>query len=126
MTDCRARGWLAGGAGSILALRLVSGAAAPAQTPAPVYPWPHTARGGTVLERFPIPPGCSETSPPQGSFAEWLARLPLRPPGTEVRDRRGKAIEPWSPALAVVDVDLLGPQDCADTALRLRAEYLWG
>jgi len=63
-----------------------------------------------------------------GSYAHWLRHLPLRKPGTPVRDHRGAPLAASTAvAAAVVDLDV-GKRDlqqCVDTLIRLRAEYLW-
>jgi hypothetical protein len=63
-----------------------------------------------------------------GSYALWLRHLPLLGPGTSVRDYAG-AVLPSSTAAAAAVVDLdVGKRDlqqCMDTLIRLRGEYLW-
>lgn len=91
------------------------------------YPWPQVeARYQPLAQRFPPPPGFSRVPLAQGSWGEWLRNLPLRAPGTPVRADDGAVIVPGNaPSLAaVVDLDLLRYQQCADTIIRLRAEYL--
>ena len=88
--------------------------------------WANPAAADTVAERFEVPAGCSEVAAPPGGFAAWLAARPLAPKGTPVRASDGSRVwATYSPALAVLDLDLLGPQDCADSVMRLRGEYLW-
>ena len=92
------------------------------------YPW---ARGEPAFEpaaaRFAPPAGFWRVPVARGSWGEWLRHVPLRRPGTPVRGRDGALIVPGdSPHLAaVVDMDVRPNQECADTILRLRAEYLW-
>jgi hypothetical protein len=66
---------------------------------------------------------------PRGSYAHWLRHLPLLPPATPVRSFRGEVILPADhrSLAAVVDLDLgrRDRQQCADTIMRLRAEYLY-
>jgi hypothetical protein len=90
------------------------------------YPW----LGGRTCEplsgRFAPPPGYARTAAADGSFASWLRSLPLKPgmppvllfDGSEKRNRSAHA--------AVIDMDV-GTRDlqqCADTIIRLRAEWL--
>jgi len=78
----------------------------------------------------------SEIKPPEGfvrsevepnSFAAWLRGLPLRKKGTLVRMYNG--LPKYNPRVAhrVIDMNI-GDKDllqCADAAIRLRAEYLY-
>lgn len=67
--------------------------------------------------------------PPVDGYAAWLRALPMRPAGTPVKSYRGDTI--WSGddsrILGVVALDVGGAdlQQCADTILRLRLEWLW-
>lgn len=79
------------------------------------------ANAETVREAFP-PPGGAERLPAD-AFGTWLGHLPLRPVGTTaltwdgrgVRGHPGRVVD-----LPLVPGDL---QQCADSALRLRAEW---
>jgi hypothetical protein len=74
------------------------------------------------------PAGFRRVRVASGSYAHWLRHLPLRKPGTPVRDHRGAKL-PSSTAVAEAVVDLdVGRRDlqqCVDTLIRLRAEYHW-
>ena len=61
---------------------------------------------------------------PEG-FGAWLRRLPVRPDGSVVRTYAGDVVA--APAQAVVPLDLGSGdlQQCADSVLRLYAEYRW-
>ena len=65
----------------------------------------------------------------EGTYAHWLRHLPLLPRHSPVRSYDGKVVLPaGSPAIvAVVDLDVgrRDLQQCWDSILRLRAEYLW-
>jgi len=93
------------------------------------YPW-HRRRAGyePLASRFPAPAGFRRISVPERSYAHWLRYLPLLPKRTPVRDYAGSLL-PGSTAAAAAVVDLdVGQRDlqqCVDTLLRLRAEYLW-
>jgi hypothetical protein len=83
----------------------------------------------TLLERFPTPPGFSRVEAPPGSFAAWLRGLPLAPEGSPVRAFDGRIIldgdDPRLAAVATLDVGTKDLQQCADTAIRLHAEWLF-
>ena len=92
-------------------------------------------RGMTVEARFRVPAGFERVPAPQGSFAAYLRRLPLKPHGAVVKFFNGR-VKPNSGVYAAV-VDLpIGPVEagryghrdlhqCADAVIRLRAEYLF-
>lgn len=74
---------------------------------------------------IPAPQGYRRSSCPAGSFAAWVARLPLRL-GDSVRTFDGRDVSGQYDVLAVVDLPLLFRADleqCADWCLRLWAEY---
>jgi hypothetical protein len=84
-------------------------------------------RGRTVEERFRPPEGFERSGEEADSFGEYLRKLPLKPHGSKVKfyDGRTKAGGSY---LAVLDIDT-GSRDlqqCADSVIRLRAEYLYG
>ncbi len=83
--------------------------------------------GNTVQERISAPEGCERIDLPQGSFGEYLRNLPLKPDGSKVMYYNGE-IKPNDVYAAVIDLDV-GKRDlqqCADSVIRLRAEYLYG
>lgn len=85
------------------------------------------AEGTNVLERIAVPKGYERVPIENGSYADYLRKLPLKPPGSKVHLFNGelKAKEVYE---AVLDVDV-GERDlqqCADAVMRLRAEYLYG
>ncbi len=94
----------------------------------PAYPWRAGAAAQSLEDAFPAPEGFSRKPVAPGSFGAWLRRLPLRSDRT-VRDYRRRAVadETSGTVAAVVDLDV-GPRDlqqCADSILRLHAEWLW-
>jgi hypothetical protein len=64
-----------------------------------------------------------------GTFGAWLRGLPLRPAGTPVRDFQGGQVlpaeDPRLAAVAELDVGTANLQQCADSIIRLHAEWLW-
>ncbi len=93
------------------------------------YPWERRAAAYEALvDRLKPPEGFSRVEAKKGSYASWLRRLPLLPAGTPVRSYRGRTILRGDSKLvaAVVDLDLSkrDRQQCADTIMRLRGEYL--
>lgn len=82
--------------------------------------------GRTVLERIAVPDGFQRVKLVEGSFGEYLRNLPLKPHGWEVHYYDGD-VKPGRVYEAVIDMDV-GKRDlqqCADSIIRLRAEYLY-
>ena len=75
--------------------------------------------------RFPAPAGFTRVPVEKGSFAAWLRGLPLRTDRTSVLAYDGSEIDAPAAATVALDVGERDLQQCADTAIRLRAEYLW-
>ena len=77
--------------------------------------------------RVPTPDGYAR--PPAEGYAAWLRALPARPAGSPVRTHRGAQVfagdDPQLLAVLDLDVGDADLQQCADTVLRLRAEYLY-
>ncbi|MCC3156788.1 DUF4846 domain-containing protein [Hymenobacter sp. 15J16-1T3B] len=98
----------------------------PAST-SPRYEWltkPYNPQAA-LAARFAPPAGCQRVAVTPGSYGEWLRGLPLRPRGTAVRLHDGRLKDPQTVHAAVIDIDtgLRDLQQCADAAIRLRAEY---
>jgi hypothetical protein len=84
------------------------------------------AAGQTIGSRFPAPDGFVRVPTATGSFAEFLRSLPLKPDGTAVRLYSGALAARQDGHAAVIDLDV-GPrnlQQCADSVIRVRSEYL--
>jgi len=91
------------------------------------YPWPRSnAAYDPLAARLPTPRGFRRVPLERGSWGDWLRHLPLLPRGSPVTSHRDDLVMPGDfPALAAVaDLDVRKNQECADTILRLRAEYL--
>jgi len=94
------------------------------------YSWlSKDARVRPLEATFAPPPGYTRVSLEPGSFGAWLRGLPLRPAGTLVRDFRGGQVlaadDPRLAAVAELDVGTANLQQCADSIIRLHAEWLW-
>lgn len=79
--------------------------------------------GQPLEERFPSPPGFNRVAVESGSFGAFLRTLPLLPPGTPVRSYAGDTIAAPAAAVAALDVGKNDLQQCADSAIRLYAEW---
>jgi hypothetical protein len=127
--------WPATTLACLMAARAAAGApsdakCASADEAAELYRWSRRAKTYDCLaRRFPPPTGHARVQTPKGSYAEWLRHLPLLPPGTPVLSYRRSVILPsTNPALAAVvdlDVGTRDRQQCVDTIMRLRGEYLF-
>ncbi len=92
------------------------------------YPWHRGYEPDRSLaRRFPAPPGFRRVAVDPGSYEEWLRWLPLKPPDAPVRLHTGqlKGIQHRHAAVVDIDVGHKDLQQCADAAIRLRAEYLY-
>lgn len=109
---------------AVFALFLIAArtVAAPVSLPAGLDP----AGGSTVESRFPPPEEYVRLPVPPRSFAAFLRRLPLKPPGSDIRLFDGRTRSGRGVAAAVIDrpVGARDLQQCADAIIRLRAEYL--
>ncbi|HOT00819.1 MAG TPA: DUF4846 domain-containing protein [Acidobacteriota bacterium] len=117
------RPWIAIGA---ILLGMWAAAQAPAGERA--YPWlPDDLTAHALRQRIPPPPGFVRDDPAAGSFARWLQRLPLKPGRPPVRYWDGTLVPVQDGHCAVLELDI-GRRDllqCADAAIRLRAEFLY-
>ena len=81
--------------------------------------------GKTINERFLTPEGFERTPLESGSFGEYLGDIELKPVGSNVHYFDG-TVKPSQVYDAVIDIDV-GTRDlqqCADSVIRLRSEYL--
>ncbi|QDG50191.1 hypothetical protein FIV42_05435 [Persicimonas caeni] len=78
-----------------------------------------------LSQRFNPPAGYSRVSVGEGSFAQFLRGLPVRVDRTGVLSYRGRRLSSPSAAIVAIDVGERNLQQCADSAIRLHAEYLW-
>lgn len=83
--------------------------------------------GKTVASRIRVPAGFERVHVADGSFADYLRHLPLKPHGANVLLYDGRIKKNNGIYEAVVDLQI-GNKDlhqCADAVIRLRAEYLY-
>lgn len=113
-------------------------AAAPPPDPALValaarYPWLAADRDVSALDRldkrFQVPSGFTRVPLAAGSFGAWLRGLPLERGGASVVSHRGEIILPPAhrnlAAVVAIDVGAQDLQQCADSVIRLHAEWAW-
>ncbi len=81
----------------------------------------------SIAVRIPPPDGYERLDAPPGSFGKWLRNLPLKPGKPAVFLHDGIRKYNQNAHFAVVDIDVgrKDLQQCADAAMRLRAEYLY-
>lgn len=79
------------------------------------------------IKDIPAPENYVRVTVTEGSFAEWLRDLPLKPDKTAVYLHNGEKKSRQDVHYRVVDIDTgrANLQQCADAAMRLRAEYLF-
>lgn len=95
-------------------------AAPAADQPAPV---------DTLESRFAPPPGFTREPLPASSFGAFLRTLPLAKVGAPVLTHTGKVLYETHPniaAIVAIDVGKGDLQQCADSVIRMHAEWLYG
>ena len=85
------------------------------------------ARVRSLADSFAPPAGFHRVAVADGSFGAWLRGLPLRAPGTPVRSFRGDVLHDGEDArvaaVAELDIGARDLQQCADSIIRLDAEW---
>ncbi len=111
---------------------LVLSSMALAQTPVDgaAYPWLVDLDGEqpvtvTLQERFTAPDGFDRVAVTESSFAAWLRGLPVRTDRTQVLSYQGRVLDRPSAGVLLMDVGSRDLMQCADSVIRLHAEYLW-
>ncbi len=90
---------------------------------------PPSARVRALVDAAPAPSGFSRAETAPGSFASFLRGLPLRDQAAEVHAYDGSVLRGADDhrvfAVAELDVSPIDVQQCADSVIRLHAEWLW-
>lgn len=81
----------------------------------------HVALAQTVSEAFPPPPGAHRVA--SDAFGAWLGELPLYEPGRQVLSYDGRPMAMDAARVVNIPVGTRDLQQCADSALRLRASW---
>jgi uncharacterized protein DUF4846 len=97
------------------------------------YPWPKSRPdappGDRLEQRFVPPDGFVRAPVAAGSFGAWLRDLPLEASGAPVLSHRGAVILPPDhrhlAAVVAIDIGAQDLQQCADSVIRLHAEWQW-
>ena len=94
------------------------------------YPWAGVpASADTLAKRFPTDAGFARIALDEASFGAFLRTLPLEPAATPVRSFRGDVIlagdDPRLAAVVAIDVGDRDLQQCADSVVRMHAEWRW-
>jgi hypothetical protein len=121
-------------AGSVASSAMAQPAPSSVPTPAVHYAWlaePSAPKSTDSLwARFPAPAGYKRIELATGSFGAFLRTLPLSPEGTPVVAYHGGVIHPAThpnvAAVVAIDVGKGDLQQCADSVIRLHAEWLFG
>ncbi len=83
----------------------------------------------TLEESFEPPAGYSRKALPAESFSSFLRQLPLRAEGSPVNTYERKLLleggDPRIAAVAELDLSYADIQQCADSVIRLHAEWRW-
>src|SRR3954468_21729129 len=89
------------------------------------YVWLQEAPTGRSVSDIPAPSGFVRVPLQDGSFEDWLRKLPLkRSPLVHLYDGSLKGNQTAQYAVIDLDVGNEDLQQCADSVIRLRAEYL--
>ena len=114
-----------------LALALLAAAPAPPDSAQRArYVWLDAKQSVRTLESaFPTPAGFTRVSEDPKSFGAFLRTLPLLPEGAPVLAFDGATVHPGTDprvaAVAALDVGNRDLQQCADSIIRLNAEWHW-
>jgi hypothetical protein len=92
------------------------------------YPWMGEVAEVPVVSleaHVPTPRGYKRVPADAGSFGAWLRALPIRTDRDEVRSYDGARIVTRSGGVVPWDLGKRNVLQCADSAIRLHAEFLW-
>jgi hypothetical protein len=130
------RTFLASLAGAVVASRCATRTLAGGELAAPTadqlsrYTWLDPGAQIRPLDRsIAAPAGYARVKTDASTFGAWLRELPLRGAGTPVKSFAGDVLHQGNDARisAVVEIDCgkSDLQQCADSAIRMHAEWLW-
>ena len=77
----------------------------------------------TLVSKFPVPQGYERVTVQPKTYSHWLRHLPIRTDRTNVLSFRGYRLSRPSAAIVAIDVGTRDLQQCADSVIRLHAEY---
>lgn len=79
-----------------------------------------------TIADIPVPDGCLRINQDSGSFGAWLRELPLKPASARIHlyDGREKSVQRALYRVIDLPIGERDLQQCADVAMRLRADYL--
>ena len=95
----------------------------------PLYPWREgETQGESLKTRYPEPEGFARVPLAKGSFGAFLRHLPMKAPSARLRRYDGKLVSfaPYADGIIDIDVGEKDLQQCADTLIRLYAEFQYG
>lgn len=78
-----------------------------------------------LIQKVSVPQGFVRAPVEEGSFAHYLRHLPVRLDRTNVLAFDGRPLGSPSAHVILMDVGSRDLQQCADSAIRLHAEWLW-
>ncbi len=96
----------------------------------PTYPWLADWKGPRpetrpLSQTFTPPDGFTRVTVEPDGFPAWLRELPIRTDRAHVLAYDHSRLSRPSAAVVLLDVGKRDLQQCADTAIRLHAEWLW-
>lgn len=108
-----------------MAVGLLGGTPAEADTHAWMDRLGETPPTERLSARYRPPAGHTRVAVGPKSFAAWLRSLPIRVDRMQVLSHRGLPLERPSAGIVAMDVGKRDLMQCADSVIRLHAEYLW-
>jgi len=78
-----------------------------------------------LSKRYQPPAGYQRVAVGPGSFAAWMRALPVRLDRTDVLSYQGVPLDRPSAGIIAMDVGSRDLMQCADSVIRLHAEFLW-